>query len=179
MENHLLIGLGGTGGRVLAAFRKLMYERFNGEVKPKDLWLDYLYVDSSEQDLKMKDPAQWSVMGNNIALDADSIVKIPAANLADYVNNRSRFPYLAPWLGNSDDWRNIINDPKISEGAAGQKRRLGRLLFANGAPEFNRMVGVKARNLSYNPDGRKITYHVILAWLVVLALVVLLTLLRS
>lgn len=27
MENHLLIGLGGTGGRVLAAFRKLMYER--------------------------------------------------------------------------------------------------------------------------------------------------------
>lgn len=100
MENHLLIGLGGTGGRVLAAFRKLMYERFNGEVKPKDLWLDYLYVDSSEQDLKMKDPAQWSVMGNNIALDADSIVKIPAANLADYVNNRSRFPYLAPWLGN-------------------------------------------------------------------------------
>ena len=53
MENHLLIGLGGTGGRVLAAFRKLMYESFNGEVKPKDLWLDYLYVDSSEQDLKM------------------------------------------------------------------------------------------------------------------------------
>lgn len=161
MENHLLIGLGGTGGRVLAAFRKLMYERFNGEVKPKNLWIDYLYVDSSEQDLKMKDPAQWCVMGNNIALDADSIVKIPAANLADYVNNRSRFPYLSPWLGDSSDWRNIINDPKISEGAAGQKRRLGRLLFANGAPEFNRMVGVKARNLSYNPDGRKITYHVV------------------
>lgn len=161
MENHLLIGLGGTGGRVLAAFRKLMYERFNGDVKPKDMWIDYLYVDSSEQDLKMKDPAQWSVMGNNIALDADSIVKIPAANLGDYVNNRSRFKYLAPWLGDSQDWKNIINDPKISEGAAGQKRRLGRLLFANGSPEFNKMVGVKARNLSYNPDGRKVTYHVV------------------
>ena len=161
MENHLLIGLGGTGGRVLASFRKLMYERFRGDVKPKDMWIDYLYVDSSEQDLKMKDPAQWSVMGNNIALDADSIVKIPAANLADYVNNRSRFKYLSPWLGDSQDWKNIINDPKISEGAAGQKRRLGRLLFANGSPEFNKMVGVKARNLSYNPDGRKVTYHVI------------------
>ena len=46
MENHLLIGLGGTGGRVLAAFRKLMYERFNGEVKPKDLWLDYFLTSS-------------------------------------------------------------------------------------------------------------------------------------
>lgn len=161
MENHLLIGLGGTGGRVLASFRKLMYERFNGDIKPKDMWIDYLYVDSSEQDLKMKDPAQWSVMGNNIALDADSIVKIPAANLADYVNNRNRFKYLSPWLGDSQDWKNIINDPKISEGAAGQKRRLGRLLFANGSPEFNKMVGVKARNLSYNPEGRKITYHVV------------------
>lgn len=161
MENHLLIGLGGTGGRVLAAFRKLMYERFNGDVKPKDMWIDYLYVDSSEQDLKMKDPAQWSVMGSNIALDNDSVVRIPASNLADYVNNRNRFAYLSPWLGSNDDWRNIINDPKISEGAAGQKRRLGRLLFANGAPEFNRMVGVKARNLSFNPEGKKIVYHVI------------------
>lgn len=161
MENHLIIGLGGTGGRVLAAFRKLMFERFDGDVKPKDMWIDYLYVDSSEQDLKMKDPAQWSVMGKSISLTEDSIVKIPAANLRDYVDNKSRFKYLAPWLGNSEDWKNIINDPKIGEGAAGQKRRLGRLLFANGSPEFNKIVGVKARNLSYNPDGRKITYHVV------------------
>lgn len=161
MENHLIIGLGGTGGRVLAAFRKLMFEKFNGEVKPNDMWIDYLYMDSSEQDLKMKDPAQWSIMGKSIALDADSVIRIPAANLRDYVDNRSRFKYLSPWLGDSNDWKNIINDPKISEGAAGQKRRLGRLLFANGSPDFNRMVGVKARKLSFNPDGSKITYHVI------------------
>lgn len=161
MENHLIIGLGGTGGRVLAAFRKLMFEKFDGEVKPKDMWIDYLYMDSSEQDLKMRDPAQWSIMGKSIALDADSVVRIPAANLRAYVENRKQFPYLEPWLGNSEDWRNIINDPKISEGAAGQKRRLGRLLFANGSPEFNKMVGVKAQKLSYNPDGSKITYHVV------------------
>ena len=161
MENHLIIGLGGTGGRVLAAFRKLMFEKFNGEVKPNDMWIDYLYMDSSEQDLKMKDPAQWSIMGKSIALDADSVIRIPAANLRDYVENRSRFKYLSPWLGDSNDWKNIINDPKISEGAAGQKRRLGRLLFANGSPDFNRMVGVKARKLSFNPDGSKITYHVV------------------
>jgi hypothetical protein len=161
MENHIIIGLGGTGGRVLAAYRKLMFEKFNGDVKPKDMWIDYLYMDSSEQDLKMKDPAQWSIMGKDIALDEDSVVKIPAANLRDYVENRSRFKYLAPWLGDSADWKNIINDPKIGEGAAGQKRRLGRLLFANGSPEFNKMVGVKARKLSQNPDGKKITYHVI------------------
>ena len=161
MENHLIIGLGGTGGRVLAAFRKLMFERFNGDVKPKDMWIDYLYVDSSEQDLKMKDPAQWSVMGKSISLSEDSVVKIPAANLKDYVDNKSRFKYLSPWLGNSEDWKNIINDPKIGEGAAGQKRRLGRLLFANGSPEFNKIVGVKAGELSKNPNGMGIIYHVV------------------
>lgn len=161
MENHLIIGLGGTGGRVLAAFRKLMFEKFDGEVKPKDMWIDYLYMDSSEQDLKMRDPAQWSIMGKSIALDAGSVVRIPAANLQDYVENRNRYKYLAPWLGNSEDWTNIINDPKIGEGAAGQKRRLGRLLFANGSPTFNEMVGVKSRNLSFNPEGKKITYHVV------------------
>lgn len=161
MTNHLIIGLGGTGGRVLAAFRKLMFEKFDGEVKPKDMWIDYLYMDSSEQDLKMRDPAQWSIMGKSIALDADSVVRIPAANLRAYVENRKQFPYLEPWLGDSEDWRNIINDPKISEGAAGQKRRLGRLLFANGSPEFNKKIGVKAQKLSYNPDGSDITYHVV------------------
>ena len=161
MENHLIIGLGGTGGRVLAAFRKLMFEKFDGDVKPKDMWIDYLYMDSSEQDLKMRDPAQWEIMGKSIALDADSVVRIPAADLRRYVENRKQYPYLEPWLGDSEDWRNIINDPKISEGAAGQKRRLGRLLFANGAPEFNRMVGVKAKKLSHNPEGSKITYHVV------------------
>ena len=32
MENHLIIGLGGTGGRVLAAYRKLIFEKYNGEI---------------------------------------------------------------------------------------------------------------------------------------------------
>jgi len=161
MENHIIIGLGGTGGRVLAAFRKLMFEKFDGEVKPKDMWIDYLYMDSSKQDLEMRDPAQWSIMGKSIALDADSVVRIPAANLRDYVDNCQQFPYLEKWLGNQDDWTNIINDPKISEGAAGQKRRLGRLLFANGSPDFNKMVGIKHQALSRNPAGQDVTFHVI------------------
>lgn len=160
MENHFLIGLGGTGGRVLAAFRKLMFERF-GDVKPKDIWIDYLYMDSSKQDLEMKDPAQWSIMGKDISLSADSVVAIPAANLGSYVENSYRYKYLSPWIGNTSDWSNIIHDPKIEQGAAGQKRRLGRLLFANKSPEFNKTIGTKARNLSLNPDGKNITYHVI------------------
>lgn len=161
MENHLLIGLGGTGGRVLAAFRKLMFERFDGDVNPKDIWIDYLYMDSSKQDLAMKDPAQWSIMGKFVSLSADSVVAISAANLKDYVDNRSHYKYLAPWLGDNKDWTNIITDPKIQDGAAGQKRRLGRLLFANGSPSFNKAVGNKVEKLRQNPDGRNTIFHVI------------------
>ena len=89
MENHLIIGLGGTGGRVLAAYRKLIFEKYKGELKPKDLWIDYVYVESSGRDLQMDDPAQWSVMGQSVKLDNDSVVEIKAANLADYVNNKN------------------------------------------------------------------------------------------
>lgn len=161
MENHLIIGLGGTGGRVLAAYRKLIFEKYKGELKPKDLWIDYVYVESSGRDLQMDDPAQWSVMGQSVKLDNDSVVEIKAANLADYVNNKNRFKYLAPWLGDNAKWSNIINDPKISSGAAGQKRRLGRLLFANGAENFNKVVGTKVANLQLNPSNSRVTFHVV------------------
>lgn len=160
MENHLIIGLGGTGGRVLAAFRKLVYERYNS-VKPEGMWVDYLYVDSSASDLKMDNPAQWEIMGESVKLTKDSVVEIKAADLATYVNNRSRYTYLAPWLGDANKWKNIISDPKISDGAAGQKRRLGRLLFANGIVEFKKKVDAKIASLRQNPSGQNVTIHIV------------------
>lgn len=161
MENHLIIGLGGTGGRVLAAYRKLVLERFQ-TLKPENIWVDYLYVDSSSSDLKMDNPKQWNMMGTSVKLSADSVVPIKAADLSTYVNNRSRYAYLAPWLGSDKEWQKIINDPKISDGAAGQKRRLGRLLFANGANDFNVRVDCKVRELcENNSNGRNITFHIV------------------
>lgn len=161
MDNHIIIGLGGTGGRVLAAYRKLVYEKFNGNLAPDDLWIRYLYVDSSASDLQMDDPKQWEVMGTSVKFDTDSVLPIKAADLATYVHNRNRYKYLAPWLGEEEQWTNIINDPKISSGAAGQKRRLGRLLFANSADRFNSVISGKVSQLKENPDGQQLTFHVI------------------
>lgn len=161
MDNHIIIGLGGTGGRVLAAYRKLVFERFNGNLEPQDLWIRYLYVESSASDLQMDNPKQWEIMGTSVKFDTDSVLPIKAADLATYVNNRSRYKYLAPWLGDSSQWANIINDPKISTGAAGQKRRLGRLLFANSADTFNTVINGKVQQLRENPEGQQVTFHVI------------------
>ena len=61
MANHLIIGLGGTGGQILCALRKRIY----AELGTKDVTgranIDYLYVDSSEDDLN--DRTNWTYMG--------------------------------------------------------------------------------------------------------------------
>ena len=36
MENHLIIGLGGTGGNIIKAFRKRVYEEFGTNKIPND-----------------------------------------------------------------------------------------------------------------------------------------------
>ena len=51
MSNHLIIGLGGTGGKVLREFRKRVYEEFRSNEPGGGVFLDYIYVDSSPADL--------------------------------------------------------------------------------------------------------------------------------
>jgi hypothetical protein len=61
-NNHLILGLGGTSGRVIRAFRKIVFQEYRNE-EPRqwngdaDTWLPpvarigYLYVDSNQNDL--------------------------------------------------------------------------------------------------------------------------------
>jgi len=46
--NHVIIGLGGTGGKVIRALRKLVYAEFRQE-QPSGQEIGYLYVDSSKE----------------------------------------------------------------------------------------------------------------------------------
>ena len=50
MANHLLIGLGGTGGGILNAFHKRVNAE-HGDMGPANTHLDFIYIDSSEADL--------------------------------------------------------------------------------------------------------------------------------
>jgi hypothetical protein len=51
--NHLLIGLGGTGGKIIRSLRKAVFPHFRGE-QPKGANLRYLYIDSSDE-MMLKD----------------------------------------------------------------------------------------------------------------------------
>lgn len=158
-KNHLIIGLGGTGGKVLAAYRKLIFEKFKGNMNPEGLWIDYIYVDSSEKDLN-ETGGIWNALGTSVALEKGSKVSIKAANLKQYIESIDNYPYLKPWIGSAAEWKNIINDPKVQDGAAGQKRRLGRFLFANRVDKFNETVNAKVRRLQQNPAGLEVTFHI-------------------
>ena len=68
--NHLLIGLGGTGGRILKAFKKRLYKEFpnDEERNEKKPAVEFLYVDSTRADLmndKRNDPT-WKVVGRDV-----------------------------------------------------------------------------------------------------------------
>ena len=51
--NHILIGLGGTGGKILRAFKMRMFEEFPDQKEREKQSVSLLYVDSSKLRLPM------------------------------------------------------------------------------------------------------------------------------
>ena len=131
--NHLMIGLGGTGGRVLRALRKSMYAAFRDR-EPDGAVIDYLFMDSDPKSFVDGDPA-WTVLGRSIQLPRRSQMLIAQANLNSIVDDLNSYPQLKPWIGDRAAWGEILASLNI-DAAGGQKRRLGRFLFAINARRF-------------------------------------------
>src|SRR5450755_85319 len=96
--NHIIIGLGGTGGKVLRAFRKTIFQNYRAE-SPQGVNLGYLYVDSSDSMMALDDPT-WKILGTNVQLPQQSQLKIAGLNLSDVLDNVKDYPGIAPWIGN-------------------------------------------------------------------------------
>ena len=79
--NHFLVGLGGTGGKVLRSFRKTIYQNYRKD-SPDGINLGYLYVDSNESMMALDDPT-WKILGTNVQLQPSSQLKIAGLNLGD------------------------------------------------------------------------------------------------
>ena len=129
MSNHLIIGLGGTGGKVLRELRKRVYEEFHSNDPTDNVNLEYIYVDSSPTDLD--DRSGWKVMGKSVHLKEAQKVSIHGIS-ASMFQNLSMYPGISCFL-NSDDVNLMTSKlgPLITAGIGGQRRRLGRTLFAN------------------------------------------------
>ncbi|MEO7159314.1 MAG: tubulin-like doman-containing protein, partial [Polaromonas sp.] len=156
--NHFIIGLGGTGGKIIRALRKSLYQEFHGSPIP-DVGIGYLYVDSSSEMMAMDDPS-WKTLGTSVQLPKASQLLITDANLSSRLDNLDSYPGLKHWLGSPQEWRDILNSI-VGATLGGQKRRLGRFLFACKAGNYREQVQTQVKLLQQSGET-DVTFHIVL-----------------
>ena len=164
MANHLIIGLGGTGGKVLRELRKRVYEEFRSNDPGNGIFLDYVYVDSSPSDLE--DRSGWKVLGKSVHLGTAQKVNINGISTS-VLQNINLFPGLKGFLNPSDlQMMQQEMGGLISAGIGGQRRRLGRTLMANNicdknnTSNFEQIVRGAVGRLQQDSNDQDVTFHI-------------------
>lgn len=130
--NHILIGLGGTGGRILRAFKMRMFEEFPNKDERENQPVALLYVDSTREMMGIG-RADMDVMGQDASFGENEFLFIKGCDVPDLLDNIDSHPELRGVVNNVGAVRTAIGN--LGE-AAGQKRRAGRLLFAVNARKY-------------------------------------------
>lgn len=164
MANHLIIGLGGTGGKVLRELRKRVYEEFRSNEPGNGIFLDYVYVDSSPADLE--DRSGWKVLGKSVHLGTAQKVNINGIGTS-VLGNINVYPGLKGFLNPSDlQMMQEEMGALISAGIGGQRRRLGRTLIANNICDknnpnnFEAIVRGAVGRLQSESNEQDVTFHI-------------------
>lgn len=162
-RNHMIIGLGGTGGNIIRALRKLIYQNYRRE-DPPNANLRYLFVDSSGEMMKQDDPS-WKILGHSVQLTAKSTLQLTGQNLKAVVEDLNQYPHFKEWLGDRSAWAGILGAADAAHVVGGQKRRMGRFLFASCASQFRDRVATAVDELQKTEipgvgRGNAVTFHV-------------------
>lgn len=166
MSSHLIIGLGGTGGKIIRELRKRIYQEFRSTEPGNGVHIDYVYVDSSLEDLNNR--SDWKVLGKSVHLGEAQKVDINGIN-ASVLDNINQYPGLRAFM-TDDDIRKIRLDRQMGEiigsGIGGQRRRLGRLLLANNMANvgdrgnFENIVRAAVKRLQSDSGDENVTFHI-------------------
>lgn len=130
--NHILVGLGGTGGKILRAFKMRMFEEFPTSEERKKQPVSILYVDSTDE-MMPKDGrarADFRVMGQDASFTNNEFLNIKAVDVEHILDHINNYPSVKGIVENVGAVKSAIGS--LGQ-AAGQKRRAGRLLFAANA----------------------------------------------
>lgn len=164
MANHLIIGLGGTGGKIIREFRKRIYEEFRSNEPGHGVFIDYVYVDSSVEDLN--DRSGWRVLGKSVHLGEGQKVNINGISISALDNIRM-YPGLEAFLTPTDiQMMKSKMGPLISAGIGGQRRRLGRTLIANNLGDKNNKLNFESAvrgavgRLQNDSGDTDVTFHI-------------------
>jgi hypothetical protein len=104
------------------------------------------------------DPS-WKVLGKSVQLPAASQLQITGEDLSSLLDNINNYPGIRDWIGSQGTWKEILGTI-VGEALGGQKRRLGRFLFARRITEFKTKIQTLVQGLQSNGDA-SVTFHVI------------------
>lgn len=155
MANNILIGIGGTGYKVLRDIRKRIWAEVPDLTKRNSLPVSFLYIDSDEDatPVKLAGNPDLRVNGQDTAITPNEYLGIKNVDLDAIFRNLSAYPRLRYVIGNGEHIRSCMGE--VGK-AAGQKRRAGRILFAQNAGEYlskvKNMVSELNRNVKNSND---------------------------
>lgn len=143
--NHVLVGLGGTGGKVLKAFKKRLYREYPDDKIRLSLTpaIGFIYVDSTDEMMKPNDPT-FRVLGKDASFKPNEFVNIKSVDLGQILNNIDSFPGLKYVVKSAESMRTTLGEVGA---AAGQKRRAGRILFASNCNKYLSTLASKYNEL--------------------------------
>jgi hypothetical protein len=154
-QNHLVIGLGGTGGKIIRALRKTMYLDQGSAQQSGDDHFRYLYVDTSREMMDQGDES-WQVLGHSVQLDPASQLHIEDNAMHSVLADINSHPQIKAWIGDPKIMGSIPGDVA----AGGQKRRVGRFKFARKAGDFMQRVTSLVSELQSETKQQSVKFHV-------------------
>jgi hypothetical protein len=166
-NNHLIIGLGGTGGKVIKAFRREMFEEMHNVDSGRSIGgspkiqVSYLYVDSSSHDLAGSE--NWRTQGDIgplIAIGEANQLSIVHSDLQTRLRDPEQFPVTHRYIGDTRLWTDIFAQTNIQQAAGGQMRRLGAALFEPKCQAFVSRVSELCNELSGRSGVEGVAFHV-------------------
>ncbi len=159
-SNHILVGLGGTGGKILKAFKMRMFEEFPTQEERSKQPVALLYVDSTDE-MMSKDGrarADFRVMGQDASFTNNEFLNIKAVDVEHILDHIDHYPSVKGIVQNVGAVKTAIG--ALGQ-AAGQKRRAGRLLFAANAVGYvNSLKDAYSRCINVSGDSSQTTIHI-------------------
>lgn len=155
--NNIVIGLGGTGGKIIKFLkRKMELDSYRGQ---EESFIDYLYVDSDMSLIKNK--SEWKILGQDISLGNSNIIPLKYQDMNAIFDNPDNFRHITGWLGNRDEWQSVLaNFTGMGTVYGQQKRRLGRFLFASTANKFATSVNYIVQNVQNKSETTEVTFYI-------------------
>jgi len=155
--NHVLVGLGGTGGKILKAFKMRMFEEFPEESDRRKQPVALLYVDSTDEMMGIGRP-DFRVMGLDASFRQNEFLYIKDVDVEKILDNINNYPAVKGIVDNVSAVKTAIGS--LGQ-AAGQKRRAGRLLFAANAVAYvNALKDAYGRCEKVSNNSNKTTFHI-------------------